>query len=125
MAQDRELLRKDLDRQKELEYLSEVETERCRIGTQIEQLQRQIGQLTQKKVLLDQEWRTGILSVQAVQCRPTQAPSFGKKLNPGESAQATKKKSTKASGLSKALKGASLDKLNKLTEILKEAGIEL
>ena len=123
MSEDRELLRKDLDRKKELEYLSEVETERCRIGVQIEQLQRQIGQLTQKKVTLDQEWRTGILSVQAVQCRPTLAPTFGKKLNPGEVVQ--KKQKTKANSLNKALKGASLDKLTKLTEILKEAGIEL
>ena len=71
-TQDRQDLRDTMDRKKELEYLSEVENERNRIATQIETLKRQVYQLTTKKMELDKEWREGILSVQATQCKPVE-----------------------------------------------------
>jgi len=113
---DREQLRHEMDRAKQLEYLSSVENERNRIGGQIEQLKRQIGQLTQKKIDLDKEWRDGILSVQATQCRPGPAPQKTKKLDP--------RKKT-ASSVESALKGASAEKLAKIAELLQKAGIEI
>ena len=119
-TQDREELRQTLDRKKELEYLSEVENERNRLGTQIEALRRQIGQLTQKKVDLDKEWRSGILSVQARQCPPALKPEQSKKLNPGQ-----KKVKKTQSLFTKAIQGADAVTLAKVAELLKNAGVEL
>jgi hypothetical protein len=112
-TQDRQDLRDTMDRKKELEYLSEVENERNRIATQIETLKRQVYQLTTKKMELDKEWREGILSVQATQCKPVLAPTKKKKLMPGETAQRKKQ-----SQLDKALKGADAQKLSKIAELL-------
>jgi hypothetical protein len=123
-TQDREALRDSLDRKKELEYLSEVENERNRISSQIEQLKRQVYKLTSKKVELDKEWREGILSVQATQCPPALKPVQKKKLNPGQTAERTQGRK-KVSALDKALKGADSQKLAKIAELLKSAGIEL
>jgi len=119
-TQDRLKMRETLDRKKELEYLSEVENERNRIASQIEQLKRQVYKLTGEKMKLDKEWREGILSVQATQCPPSLESVRSRKLRPGET---TKRK--KVSELDKALKGAGAEKLAKIAELLKSAGIEL
>jgi hypothetical protein len=112
-SEDRELMRENMDRSKQLEYLSSVENERNRVSGQIEQLRRQIGQLTQKKVDLDKEWREGMLSVQATYCKPILAPSKGRKIDP--------RKKT----IDTAIKGASAAKLAKIADLLQKAGIEL
>jgi hypothetical protein len=112
-SEDRELLRESMDRNKQLEYLSSVENERNRVSAQIDQLKRQIGQLTQKKIDLDQEWRKGILSVQATYCKPVLKPSTGRKIDP--------RKKT----IDTAIKGASAAKLAKIADLLQKAGIEL
>ena len=123
-TQDRESIRDSLNRKKELEYLSEVENERNRVSSQIEQLKRQVYKLTSKKIELDKEWREGILSVQARQCPPALEPPRKKKLNPGQTTGQTQEKK-KQSALDKALKGADSQKLAKIAELLKSAGIEL
>ena len=111
--ENREEIRSQIDRKKQLEYLSEVENKRNSIAGQIEQLKRQVGQLTQKKIDLDQEWREGMLSVQATYCKPVLKPSSGRKVDP-------RKKS-----IDTAIKGASAAKLAKIADLLQKAGIEL
>jgi len=112
-TQDRETLRQDMDRTKQLEYLSSVETERNRVSAQIEQLRRQIGSLTQKKIDLDKEWREGILSVHATPCKPVLKPSSGKKIDP------------RKKNINSALKNASSEKLAKIADLLQKAGFEI
>jgi ATP-dependent exoDNAse (exonuclease V) beta subunit len=113
--EDRESLRNSLDRQKQLDYLSSVASERDRLSTQIEQLKRQIGQMTQKMIDLDKEWRQGILSVSATQCRPVPTPTKRKKVDPSE------KQMTE---IQKKLKSADPKTQALVIEQLKKAGIE-
>jgi len=120
--ENREEIRSQIDRKKQLEYLSEVENKRNSIAGQIEQLKRQIYRLTTEKMELDKEWREGILSVQARQCPPALEPVRKKKLNPGQTPASSKKK---VSALDKALRGADPEKLAKIAELLKSSGIEV
>lgn len=113
-TQDRELLRQDMDRTKQLEYLSSVENERIRTAKQIEQLQKQIYSLTQKKLDLDKEWREGMLGVQATRCEPVLEPKKKKR-----------KSNPRTSNLGEALKKASPQKLAKIADLLKDSGFEL
>jgi len=112
-SEDRLQMREQMDRQKQLEYLSSVENERNSVSAKIEQLKRQVAALTQKKIDLDKEWREGILSVQATRCPSVGEPKKSKKVDP-------RKKS-----LSSALNSASPEKLAKIAELLKAAGMDL
>ena len=113
----REQLRNKMDREKELEYLATLHNEKVRVDSQIEQLRRQIGKLTERSIDLGTKWRQGVLSAQATQCAPFEGTEKKKK--------SVKKTPSKLDKLSKGVKNASPEKLAKLAEILKSAGIEL
>lgn len=112
-TEDRLRMREQMDRTKQLEYLSSVENERNRVSAQIEQLRRQIANLSTRKIELDKEWREGILSVQATQCKAILEPKKSKKIDP------------RKEGLSNALQKASPEKLAKVAALLKAAGLDL
>lgn len=114
---DNETLRIHMDKKKQLDYLAEIKNQSDKLGEQIIQLKRQTGQLTQKKVDLDKEWREKILEVSATEiCRPILAPKKSKKID-------SIKKSIPS--IDSALKEASPEALNKVAELLKGLGVEL